>query len=65
MSAMRQHEPGPEVVSAVVQQAIEVPHPKSRYLVAVPWSNRLALLLGDSIKDFIFRRMFQVVPSAF
>jgi NAD(P)-dependent dehydrogenase (short-subunit alcohol dehydrogenase family) len=65
MSAMRQHEPGPEVVSAVVQQAIEAPHPKSRYLVAVPWSNRLALLLGDSIKDFIFRRMFQVVPSAF
>jgi NAD(P)-dependent dehydrogenase (short-subunit alcohol dehydrogenase family) len=64
MAAMREHEPGPEVVSQVVQQAIEAPHPKSRYLVAVPLSNRLALLLGDSVRDFIFRRMFKIAPSA-
>ncbi len=64
MTAMRQHEPGPEAVSAVVQQAIEAPHPQSRYLAAVPLSNRLALLLGDSAKDFIFRRMFKIAPSA-
>jgi NAD(P)-dependent dehydrogenase (short-subunit alcohol dehydrogenase family) len=65
LTAMRQHEPGPEVVSAVVQQAIEAPRPKARYLVAVPLSNRLALLLGDSVKDFIFKRMFKITPSAF
>jgi NAD(P)-dependent dehydrogenase (short-subunit alcohol dehydrogenase family) len=65
MAAMREREPGPEVVSQVVQQAIEALHPKSRYLVAVPLSNRLALLLGDSVRDFIFRRMFKIAPSAF
>ncbi len=65
MAAMRQHEPGPEVVSAVVRRASEAPHPQSRYLVAVPLSNRLALLLGDSARDFILRRMFKIVPSAF
>ncbi len=64
MTAMRQHEPGPEAVSEVVQQVIEAPHPKSRYLVAVPVSNRLALLLGDSIRDSIFKRMFKVSSSA-
>jgi NAD(P)-dependent dehydrogenase (short-subunit alcohol dehydrogenase family) len=65
MAAMREDESGPEVVSQVVQQAIEAPRPKSRYLVAVPLSNRLALLLGDSVRDFILRRMFKIAPSAF
>ena len=64
MTAMRRQEPGPEVVSRVVQQAIEAARPKPRYLVAVPFSNRLALHLGDSVRDFVFRRMFKIAPSA-
>jgi NAD(P)-dependent dehydrogenase (short-subunit alcohol dehydrogenase family) len=64
MTAMRQREPGPEVVSQAIQQAIEAAHPKSRYLVAVPFANRLALLLGDSIRDFALKRMFKIVPAA-
>jgi len=64
MTAMREREPGPEVVSGVVQQAIEAPNPKSRYLVGVPLSNRLALLLGDSVRDRVFGRMFKITSSA-
>ncbi len=44
MTTMRRHEPGPEVVSQVIQQAIEVSRPKARYLVAVPFSGKLVLL---------------------
>jgi hypothetical protein len=63
-AAMRQHEPGPEVVSQAVQQAIEASRPKARYLVAVPLSGRLVLHLGDSAWDLILRRMFKVAPSS-
>ncbi len=62
-TTMRQHESEPEIVSQVVQQAIEVSKPKARYVVAVPFSNRLVLHLGDSLRDFIFRRMFKIVLS--
>jgi NAD(P)-dependent dehydrogenase (short-subunit alcohol dehydrogenase family) len=62
-TTMRQHESEPEIVSQVVQQAIEASKPKARYVVAVPFSNRLVLHLGDSLRDFIFRRMFKIVPS--
>jgi NADP-dependent 3-hydroxy acid dehydrogenase YdfG/menaquinone-dependent protoporphyrinogen IX oxidase len=50
-AAMRRHEPGPEVVSQVIQRAIEASRPKARYLVAVPFSGRLVLHLGDSAWD--------------
>ena len=62
-TTMRQHESGPEIVSQVVQQAIEASKPKTRYVVAVPFSNRLVLRLGDAARDFIFRRMFKIAPS--
>jgi len=50
-AAMRQHEPGPEVVSKVIQQAIEASRPKARYLVAVPLSGKVVLHLGGFAWD--------------
>ncbi len=60
MTRMRNNDPGPEVVSAVVQQAIEAPEPRARYLVAVPLLNRLALLAGDKIKDSAIKQMLKI-----
>jgi NAD(P)-dependent dehydrogenase (short-subunit alcohol dehydrogenase family) len=59
-ASMRQQEPGPGVVSRVIQQAIESPRPKARYLAAVPFSGRLVLRLRDSIWDLILRNMFKI-----
>ena len=63
-ATMRQQEAGPEVVSQVVQRAIEVSRPKARYLVAGPFSGRLVLQawphLGDPLRDYVLRRMFKV-----
>ena len=63
MTTVRNKEPGPGVVSRVVQQAIEASKPKARYLVAVPFSNRVVLRLGDAAKDALFRSMFKIGPS--
>jgi hypothetical protein len=60
MTTMRKKEPGPELVSQVVQQAIEASKPKARYLVAIPLSNRVVLHLGDTARDTLFRRMFKI-----
>lgn len=59
-AGMRQHEPGPEAVSRVVQQAIEVSRPKARYLAGFPFSGRLVLHLGDSAWDLVVRQMFKI-----
>jgi NAD(P)-dependent dehydrogenase (short-subunit alcohol dehydrogenase family) len=64
MTTMRKQEPGPEIVSEVIQQAIEASIPKARYLVAVPILNRVVLRLGDKARDRIFRRMFKIGPSS-
>ena len=60
MATMRKHDPGPEVVSQVVQQVIEASKPKARYMAAVPLSQRVVLRLGDGVRDRIFRRMFKI-----
>jgi NADP-dependent 3-hydroxy acid dehydrogenase YdfG len=60
MTGIRKQEPGPEIVSQVVQQAIGASKPKARYLVAVPFSQRVVLRLGDAARDSIFRRMFKI-----
>ncbi len=62
-AGMRQNAPGPEAVSQVIQQAIETARPKARYLVAVPFSGRLVLHLGDSVWDYALRRMFKFAPA--
>lgn len=61
-AAMRRQEPGPEVVSRVIQQAIEARRPKARYLVAVSFPGRLVLHLGNPAWDLVLRRMFKMAP---
>jgi NAD(P)-dependent dehydrogenase (short-subunit alcohol dehydrogenase family) len=61
---MRREEPGPEVVSKVVQQAMETPKPKDRYLVAFSLSGRLVLHLGDSVWDLVVRHLFKIQEAA-
>ena len=60
MTHMRRKDPGPEIVSRVIQHAIETGHPKARYLVAVPFTNRLAIILSDSLRDFMLKRFFRI-----
>jgi NADP-dependent 3-hydroxy acid dehydrogenase YdfG len=60
MRNIRKHNPGPETVSRVVQQAIDAVKPKTRYMVAVPFSQKVVLRLGDRVRDGIFRRMFNI-----
>jgi NAD(P)-dependent dehydrogenase (short-subunit alcohol dehydrogenase family) len=57
---MRKHEPGPEAVCKVIEQALAVPHPKPRYLVAMSFSGRLVILFRDLLWDSVARQMFKV-----
>ncbi len=61
---MQCNQPGPEAVSRVIQQVIEAEKPKARYLVAIPFSGRLVLHLGDSFWDYALRRTFTSAPVA-
>jgi NAD(P)-dependent dehydrogenase (short-subunit alcohol dehydrogenase family) len=56
---MRRQEPGPDVVSRVVQQAMETSHPKARYLAGFPLSGRLVIHLGDTVWDPVVKQMFK------
>jgi len=60
---MHNQQRGPEVVSAVIQEAIETPRPKGRYHANIPFSGKLILHMGDSVWDMALRRMFKVDPS--
>lgn len=62
-TAMRNQEAEPQVVSQVIQRAIEAPKPKARYHANITFSGELALHLGDSVWDLALRRMFKVDPS--
>jgi NAD(P)-dependent dehydrogenase (short-subunit alcohol dehydrogenase family) len=57
---MRQQEGGPEAVSKVVQQALEAARPKARYLAAVGFSSKLVMRLGNSVWDFVLRRVLKL-----
>ncbi len=61
-ASMRQQEAGPEAVSLVIQQAIEAPRPKARYLAAVAPSGQLVLLLRDLVWDLALQRLFKIAP---
>jgi len=52
--------PGPEVVSQVIQQAIETARPKARYLAGVALPGKLVLRLGDPVWDMAVRQMFKI-----
>jgi NADP-dependent 3-hydroxy acid dehydrogenase YdfG len=62
-ASMQQQAAEPQVVSQVIQQAIEAPKPKVRYHANITLSGELALHLGDSVWDAALRRMFKVDPS--
>jgi NAD(P)-dependent dehydrogenase (short-subunit alcohol dehydrogenase family) len=61
---MLKGEPGPEVVSRVIQQAIETPRPKARDLAGIAFSARLVIGLRDYVWDGVVRQMFKVVSPA-
>ena len=63
-AGMARQAPGPEAVSRVIQQAIQAPRPKARYLVAVDLPGRLVLHLGGSVWDLVVRQMFKIGPAA-
>jgi NAD(P)-dependent dehydrogenase (short-subunit alcohol dehydrogenase family) len=62
-ASMRQQASGPEIVSQVIQEAIEAPRPKARYHAGISFSGELVLHLGDSVWDLALRRMFRIDPS--
>ncbi len=57
---MSQKAPGPEVVSRVIQQALEAPNPRPRYLAGLNFSGKLALYLRDFLWDYVLKSMFTV-----
>ncbi len=59
----QRNQPGPEAVTRVIQQAIESPKPKARYLVAVSLSGRFFLHLGDAVWERGLGRIFGFAPS--
>lgn len=59
-AGVRQQECGPEVVSKVVQQALEASRPKARYLAAVGFSSKLVMRLGNSVWDFVLKRVLKL-----
>jgi NADP-dependent 3-hydroxy acid dehydrogenase YdfG len=60
---MRHQEPGPEVVSNVIQQAIESSNPKARYLAGVAFSGKLVISLRDYVWDLVVKQMFKIIPQ--
>ena len=59
-ASMRRQENGPEIVSRVIQQAIESPNPKARYVAGIDFSGRLTLRLRDWIWDTALDKIFKV-----
>jgi NAD(P)-dependent dehydrogenase (short-subunit alcohol dehydrogenase family) len=61
-AGMRKDEPGPEVVSKVIERAIKADRPKSRYLAAIPLSGRLVIHLRDFVWGSVLKQMFKINP---
>ena len=57
---MRQQEAGPDVVSKVVELAIKVRKPKTRYVAGFPIFGKLILLQGNPVWDPVVRNMFKI-----
>ena len=59
-ASMRRGEAEPEAVSRVIQQAIEAPRPKARYLAGFSLSGRLVMALRDFLWEPVVRQMFKI-----
>ena len=57
---IRASEPGPEVVAAVVHQALVAKPPRARYTAAIPLAARIVMALPDAAKDRVVRRLFDL-----
>ena len=62
--SMRRQESGPDAVSRVIQQAIETPRSKARYVAGVDFSGRLVLRLRDFVWDTVLQHIFKLEPAA-
>jgi NAD(P)-dependent dehydrogenase (short-subunit alcohol dehydrogenase family) len=61
--SMRQQEPGPQIVSQVIQKAMEARKPAGRYLAGVSFPTRMVLHLGNSVLDFVVKRLYKLSPQ--
>lgn len=61
-ASMRQDEPGPDVVSQVIEHAMETFNPKARYLAGVPFPGSLLVHLRDFVWDVVLRQTFRISP---
>jgi NAD(P)-dependent dehydrogenase (short-subunit alcohol dehydrogenase family) len=57
---MRKNEPGAEVVSRVIKNAIEVNNPKARYLAGFSFSGRIVLYLRDVLWNLVIQQLFKI-----
>jgi NAD(P)-dependent dehydrogenase (short-subunit alcohol dehydrogenase family) len=60
---MRLQEPGPEVVSKVIQHAMESSKPKARYLAGMAFPGGLVISFRDVIWDIVVRQLFKISPQ--
>jgi len=61
---MRGNEPGPDVVSEVVQKVIETKNPKARYLAGFAFSGRVVIFLRDHLWDGVVNQMYKISLQA-
>lgn len=61
-ASMRKDEPGPDMVSEVIERAIKAERPKARYLAAIPLSGKLVLHLRDFVWGSVLKQMFKINP---
>jgi NAD(P)-dependent dehydrogenase (short-subunit alcohol dehydrogenase family) len=60
LTATRRSSAGPEVVSSVIQRAIEAKRPAARYMANVPFAMKFLLSLGDVPKDLFFKTALKI-----
>jgi len=61
-ASMRKDEPGPDMVSEVIERAIKADRPKARYLAAIPLSGKLVIHLRDFVWGSVLKQMFKINP---
>lgn len=61
--SMRKQEPGPEVVTKVIQKILETPQPKARYFAGVTFPTKLVLFMRDLVWNLAVKQMFMVAPQ--